>query len=308
MPLISFSGVGNVISSASLTSTAAISSVSPPSGSQYGGVLVQINGNGFSGLANNTQVTIGSSACTIVQITSGQVQCIAPAQGSSPSVATITIVSNGVSFPTSNSFTYSAAATPTISSINPTSGSAGQTLTITGSNFVSGQTSISIGGTPCAITNITSTSIVCTVGSSPAGNQPVIASVVTSGRSASSTQFQYTLQVSSASPSQGSFGGGQSVVVSGDGFNASSITVTICNTPCQSVSVLSNTQLTCVTPAATYQSSGKSCNLVVTVGGLTQTVSYVYQSSLTATVSAVSPKRGGTGGGTTLTITGTNFP
>jgi hypothetical protein len=35
---------------------------------------------------------------------------------------------------------------------------------------------------------------------------------------------------------------------------------------------------------------------------------YVYGANLTATVTAVSPTRGGTGGGTTLTVTGTNFP
>ncbi|CAF4865646.1 unnamed protein product, partial [Rotaria socialis] len=37
-------------------------------------------------------------------------------------------------------------------------------------------------------------------------------------------------------------------------------------------------------------------------------VSYIYQANLTATITSISPTRGGTGGGTTLTITGTNFP
>ncbi|CAF4979579.1 unnamed protein product, partial [Rotaria socialis] len=91
-------------------------------------------------------------------------------------------------------------------------------------------------------------------------------------------------------------------------FNTSSVSVTICNQACQSVSVISNTQLTCVTPSASASSTDRTCSLTVTVGSLSQSVSYIYQANLTATITSISPTRGGTGGGTTLTITGTNFP
>ncbi len=40
----------------------------------------------------------------------------------------------------------------------------------------------------------------------------------------------------------------------------------------------------------------------------TLSTSFTYKAALTPTVSSVSPLRGGTGGGTTLTITGTGFP
>lgn len=306
--LFNLLGIGNVVSAVNLTSSAAISSVSPTSGSTYGGVLLTINGNGFAKVASNIQVRVGSSTCTIVQTTPGQVKCIVPAQGSNTSPASISVISNSVTFPSSSTFTYSSSVTPTISSISPTSGTAGQTLTISGSNFVNGQTSVTIGGTTCAIVSVSSSSITCTVSSSPAGTQSVIVSVATVGTSNTNIQFQYALQVSSISPTQGSFGGGQLVTVTGDGFNTSGISVTICSQPCQSVSVVSNTQLTCITPSATVASSDQTCSLTVTVGILTQSASYVYRNSLTSTISSISPLRGGTGGGTTLTITGTNFP
>ncbi|CAF4907753.1 unnamed protein product, partial [Rotaria socialis] len=81
-------------------------------------------------------------------------------------------------------------------------------------------------------------------------------------------------------------------------FNTSSVSVTICNQACQSVSVISNTQLTCVTPSASASSTDRACSLTVTVGSLSQSVSYIYQANLTATITSISPTRGGTGGGT----------
>lgn len=52
-----------------------------------------------------------------------------------------------------------------------------------------------------------------------------------------------------------------------------------------------------------------ACDVTVTVSDQTKTLSsaFTYDHSLMATVTNVSPKRGGTGGGTEVTITGTNF-
>jgi hypothetical protein len=304
-----FPGVGSVVSSLILTSFPTISSVSPLSGSIYGGVILTISGSGFAISASHIQVTVGSSVCPIVQTAPGQVQCTVPAQGSNASPATIHVVSNGVTFPGSSSFTYSSASTPTITSVSPTSGTSGATLTVTGTHFISGQTSVSVGGSPCTSVSVSSSALLTfTVSSSPAGNQAVVVTVSSTGISNSNIQCAYSLQVTTASPSQGSYGGGQTVTVNGDGFNTTSISVAICSQPCQSVTVVSNTQLTCVTPSATASLSNQVCSLTVTVGSLSQSVSYTYNANMTATVSSVSPTRGGTGGGTTLTITGTNFP
>ena len=274
----------------------------------YGGSTLTISGNGFASTVNNIQVTMNLNPCAIVQTAPSQVQCTIPAQGSASSSATIYVTSKGVSFPTTHSLTYSLAITPTITSINPTSGSTGQTLIIAGSNFIDGETSVSVGGVPCTIVSVSGTSITCTIGSGPAGNQPVIVNVASVGQSNSNIQFQYILQVDSVTPSQGSYGGGQTIIISGGGLNASNVAITVCNQACQSIVVVSNTQLTCITPSATISSSDTTCNLTVTIAGLVQSTTYTYKADLTATITSVSPTRGGTGGGTTLTIVGTNFP
>jgi hypothetical protein len=106
----------------------------------------------------------------------------------------------------------------------------------------------------------------------------------------------------------GSYGGGLPVTVVGQGFNASNITVSICNQTCLSVQVMSNSELICVTPSISVGEVNDSCNLTVIVDDLSQTTLFTYTTNLTATITSISPTRGGTGGGTNLTITGTSFP
>ncbi|CAF1377186.1 unnamed protein product, partial [Adineta steineri] len=303
--IASISGVGNVISSASVTSVASLTSESPTNIGIYGGALVTILGNGFS---NTSSVKIGSNPCTIVSISTSQIVCTAPAQNTNPLSSLVNVTSNSVRFPSTLYISYSSSITPIVSSISPTSGSISQVLTITGSNFVNGQTNVFVGGVTCTINSISSTSITCTVGSIPAGYQSVIVQIPSVGTSNSNIQFLSSLSVNNVVPNQGSYGGGQLVTITGNGFNGSAVDVTICNQPCQTVTVLSNTILTCETPSATVSSSDTTCTLIVTVNGLSQNSVFTYQNSLTSTVISVSPTRGGTGGGTTLTITGTNFP
>ena len=300
--------VGSVVSTPILTSSADISSIAPTSGGTNGGVVLTINGNGFAHLSNDIQVNIGTSVCAIVQTTPGQVQCTVPAQGSNASPALLHVVSNGVVFPNPLNFTYSSGTTPTITSISPTAGVSGQAVNISGSNFIIGQTSVTIGGTICAMGMVTATSITCTVDAGQAGSQPVVVLVATVGTSNANILFTYNLQISSTLPAEGGFGGGQTVTIVGNGFNSSSTTATICGLACQSVTTVSNTQLTCVTPSAVSSVPSQQCNLTVSVGVLSQTAVFTYLTNLTANVTSISPLRGGTGGGTLLNITGTNFP
>ena len=59
----------------------------------------------------------------------------------------------------------------------------------------------------------------------------------------------------------------------------------------------------------TWLVSAGVCEVVATVRGVsrTKTSAYTYDASLVSTVTGVSPTRGGTGGGTLITISGTNF-
>lgn len=58
-----------------------------------------------------------------------------------------------------------------------------------------------------------------------------------------------------------------------------------------------------------FLSTAQTCDVAITVNGLVKTLSsaYTYNAGLTPTISGVTPTRGGTGGGTSLTVTGTGF-
>lgn len=61
-------------------------------------------------------------------------------------------------------------------------------------------------------------------------------------------------------------------------------------------------------PSATNQASDSTCSVQVYENSLTATSTFTYSLSLTPRLASVSPLRGGTGGGTRLTIAGNNFP
>src|SRR2546422_5125294 len=121
------------------------------------------------------------------------------------------------------------------------------------------------------------------------------------------TRSAYTLvaapTVTGVSPGSGPAAGGTSVTITGTNF-VSGATVTLGGTPATSVVVASSTQITATTAAH----AAGAVNVVVTnpdtqTGSLTNGYTYV----AAPTVSGVSPGSGPAAGGTSVTITGTNF-
>ncbi|CAF3361993.1 unnamed protein product [Rotaria sp. Silwood1] len=301
--------VGNTRTLSSVISTVFLSGVSPTIIGIYGGILLSIIGTGFSSDIEQIQVTIGSNPCPNVRATTNEIQCIIPAQGNSSNPATIYVVSNGITVTLPSAIYYNATITPNVTSVEPTSGSTWQILNITGENFVNGQTSVRVGNILCVITSLSTTSITCTLTLSTAtGYYPVIVHVNTSGDSNSDVLFFNELSLTNITPAQGSYGGGLQVKVVGDGFNGTNINVIICNQTCSSVVVLSNTELTCITPSLVPVGTNTSCNLTVIIDSISSSIPFLYTSDLTATLVSVSPTRAGTGGGTILTVNGDNFP
>ncbi|MGA5707923.1 IPT/TIG domain-containing protein [Streptomyces cellulosae] len=109
--------------------------------------------------------------------------------------------------------------------------------------------------------------------------------------------------VSAVSPSQGSTSGGTVVTVTGAGFSGAFL-VRFGTKPAVSFTVDSDTQITAVTPSGTG-----TVNVIVTSdqGNSTQQVAFTYVSASQPAVTSVSPSQGPTAGGTTVTLTGTNF-
>ena len=62
-------------------------------------------------------------------------------------------------------------------------------------------------------------------------------------------------------------------------------------------------------PDADTKSTDSTCTVLVSENGQTDsTKQFTYSFASTPSITSVSPLRGGTGGGTLLTITGTKFP
>ena len=205
---------------------------------------------------------------------------------------------------TSATFTVSAPS-PSITGLTPSSGSVGTPVTISGSNFGSAMGSVSFGNTAASVSSWSNSSIGVTV---PSGLSlgSVSVTVTTSGGQTASANFTVTAAapiVSGVSPSAGPLAGGTTVTISGSNF-ASGATVAFGNTPGTDVTVNSPTSITATSPAGTG-----TVNVTVTVGSGTSATSAADQFTYDAapTVTNVSSNTGPSSGGTSVTITGSNF-
>ncbi|XP_053388767.1 fibrocystin-L-like isoform X2 [Mercenaria mercenaria] len=275
-----------------------INNVIPSSGSIHGETPITILGNGF--IKNNTSVTVGGKSCFILSTTLSKISCITQAHNAGS--VSIAVVSNGLSN-TSASYIYATASTPTITSIIPTSGFPGDTLTIFGSNFMGDGVTVYLGQSRCDVISENTDQIECIIGNHPTGNVTVYVQVADLGMSNTNKQFEYQLSLLSIAPMQGGIAGGQLVLLTGTGIDSSAV-ATICGKTCLLRETTSSTYL-CRTPANPAQ----TCDVGFSLNGLNRILptAYSYISSLTPTISNVSPRRGGTGGGSRLTITGAGF-
>ncbi|XP_045210443.2 fibrocystin-L-like isoform X2 [Mercenaria mercenaria] len=296
--VVRVSDLGKASGNLKVYGTPVINSLVPTSGSIYGKTLITIQGNGF--VKNDTNVTLDGSECVINSTSLSEVICETK-QHAAGSVS-LGVKSNGVTY-TPSSYSFSTDSTPTISSLNPLSGIAGNTLTISGSNLNGGEVTVSLDDANCDVSVSTSSQILCTLGSHPTGSVPVSVHVAGKGRSNVDKKFEYQLTLSSISPNEGSTGGGQTVVLSGTGFNSLAV-VTICGQNC-TLKDTNSSQYMCRTPPNTAQ----TCDVSVSLSGIVKSLenSYSYNAALTPTCSGVSPSRGGTGGGTSITISGSGF-
>ncbi len=196
---------------------------------------------------------------------------------------------------------------PRVTGINSNSGPAagGTSVTITGSNFTN-TTSVSFGTTAAASFTITSDTQITAV--SPAGNGTVDVTVTTpGGTSTISTADQFTYiplpSVKSVTPTSGPVAGGTTVTITGSNLtNATS--VSFGSTATNNFTVDNDTQITAVSPAG----SG-TVDVTVTTPGGASAISTADQLSYIPppTVTGINPASGPTTGGTTVTITGSNF-
>ena len=211
----------------------------------------------------------------------------------------------GTSAGSADQFTYEAA--PSVTAISPIAGlpAGGTSMTVAGTNFT-GASTVDF-GTTAAVTYsvVSSTSITVT---SPAGTGTVDVTVTTPvGASATSVSDEFTYEaaptVSAVSPIAGLPAGATTVTITGTGFTDASA-VDFGAVAGTTYTVISSTQIVVISPAG-----AGTVDVTVTTPVGTSTTSgadqFTYESA--PAVTAVSPVAGPLTGGTTVTVTGTNF-
>ncbi len=270
----------------------------PNAGSVLGGTVVVIRGSGFTGA---TAVTFGPTDATIFNVDS-DTQITATAPPGSGTVDVTVTAPNGTSAPTAaDLFTYR----PAVTAINPSHGPAtgGTLVFISGAGFT-GAFDVRFGTTSAAAFFVSSDSLILAI--APPGRPSAIVHVTVlslAGTSETSVADQYTYgpAVTALLPAFGPAAGGTVVTITGVDFTGAT-SVRFGNTSAQSFTVISDTQITAVSPPGTGV-----VHVTVTTPAGTSAPSITDRFTYAPTITAISPNQGAAIGGTTVTITGTGF-
>jgi hypothetical protein len=212
--------------------------------------------------------------------------------------ATIRALFQGI--PGSTSLTVTAPG-PSVTSVNPASGpaSGGASVTITGTGLA-GATAVRFGTAPARSFSVTSDTQISAVTPLGAGLTRLIVTTPIGTSNAVSYTFQPAPTLGGVDPQSGPQAGGTVVTLTGTGFTGAT-SVSFGTTAGTSVTVVSDTRITVVSPAGTG-----GVNIAVNgPNGPSGTVAFAY--GLAPTVGGLVPTSGAQAGGTAVTITGTGL-
>ncbi|MBE1486521.1 IPT/TIG domain-containing protein [Plantactinospora soyae] len=197
---------------------------------------------------------------------------------------------------------------PTTSTIAPDSGpqSGGQTVTITGTGFVAGSTTVTFDGVPATGVTVATggTSLTAVTPANPVGPAAVV--VTTPAGSAAPLDYTYLADGSGANitgltPPTGPTGGGTTVTITGTGLTGA-VAVDFDGLPSTDFTINpAGTAITVVTPP---NPAGPALVEVVFPAGRVTAPPFTY---VAPTITSIVPDEGPSTGGTSVTITGTGF-
>ena len=300
-----------------------IFTLSPTGGPTYGGVTVDVRGEGLGTEYDAPLVKFGKgSVCEHpdIIVPHTHLRCLLPSTVT-PGATVVTVSVNGVASEAATSdarsnFQY---APPTIASMTPTSGATygDWMLEIIGENFGRGSgssnTRVLVGGLECRDVDVVGERTVrCLSPPSVPGKTKVVVEV---GGVPSTTLSFVTMTgpaVDLVSPSNGPSYGGTTLIVSGthlaDLNNVNvDVEVTVGGRKCTNVAAKSESHVECVAPASDGNEENIDLPLDVTVkvlGISTKVGTYTYQRPQ---INNIEPSQGPTRGGTQLTLIGNHL-
>lgn len=235
--------------------TPVVSGISPSSGPANGGTSVYITGSGFTGANQVSFGSVGSAGLEVLSDTTMVAGVPAQAEGDIVDV-TVTNPAGTSATSAADQFTYTApvpTATALFPGVGPTAG--GTQVTVDGTLFVAGQTSVTIGGAvipPASVTVQNANVLTFITPPHAAGNVSVTVTAPGGTTAPVPGGFSYRAPlnpvVTAVSPSSGSTAGGTSVTITGTGFTA--VTgVSFGSAAATSFTVNSSTSITAVAPA-----------------------------------------------------------
>jgi len=285
-----------------------LASVSPDWGYMEGGTLVTLTGEHFTSVGTTTVTFGGIEATDLAVVSSSQVTCRTPLHDAGP--VDVKIANDFGEDILENGFTYTTRTyPPEITSLSPEHGgtSGGTLVTLTGDHFTGGGTvEVAFGGTPASdVTVVSSTEITCTTPAHSAGAVDVtVANDFGSDTLSNGFTYHASPDLVSLSPDNGPTSGGTPVILTGTGFTGvGTTTVTFDGTPATNVNVVSSTQITCTTPA--HAAGAVDVTVTNYFGSDTLPGGFTYNNA--PDVTNVTPADGSTSGGTSVTVTGTDF-
>lgn len=281
-----------------------VNQILPSAGPATGSTPVRLDGTGF---LDATGVQFGDTDALHFQVDSDtQITATSPAHSPGAVGIKLMTAANGAS--TSGSFTYVAA--PAITAISPVAGptAGGSPVTLIGTGFAAAPATgaVRFGAAAAAYTVLSDTQITAMAPAGAAGTVDVTVATI-GGTSAASAGDRFTYAeaptVASLAPATGPSAGGTQVTLTGTHLSAAS-TVKFGHQYASGVSVLSDTQLTAISPPG----SG-TVDLTVTSPGGTSSVTGSARFSYAGApaITGLSTQRGPASGGSSVILSGSDF-
>jgi YD repeat-containing protein len=272
-----------------VTTAPSISGLSPTSGQVA--VMVTVSGSNFGSTQGSNYLTFNGVTATPITWSSSQIKAPVPSGATSGPV--VVNIANGPS----NGQTFSVTAGPGITSVAPTNGGIGASVTVVGAGFgaTQGSNTVKFNGTTASAVSWSDSQIVASV---PTGATTGNIVVTVAGVASNGVSFTVTsgISISSITPTSGNTG--SSVIIAGSGFGTSQGGSTVnFNGASGTVTSWSGTSISVSVPAGAV--SGPAS---VTVGGAT---SNGVNFTVAPKISTLVPNPVAQGG--TFTISGLNF-